>query len=51
MVNIEYKNNLLEKTMSNDASRKRANDSDLIILIPLVGIMSVLAVIATTVMS
>ncbi len=37
--------------MSNNTGRKVANDSDLMILIPLVGIMSVLAVIATTVMS
>jgi len=37
--------------MSNTTRSKRANDSDLMILIPLAAIMSVLAIIATTVMS
>ncbi len=37
--------------MSNTTSSKRANDSDLMILIPLACIVSVLAVVATTVMS
>lgn len=52
MVNIEQNNKvmILEKTMSNN-TRKVANDSDLMILIPLAGIMSFLAIIATTVMS
>ncbi len=37
--------------MSSNTQRKGANDTDLMILIPLACIMSVLAVIATTVMS
>ncbi len=37
--------------MTNTTNRKVANDTDLIILIPLAGIMSVLAIVATTVMS